>query len=188
MRNILYKLAVIVLMSSFMACDNGDLFKTTEAPTPQVSDVDWTAASLGVTQEFAEGGRLFRLTNPIDVDNPYRDVQFSTVISSNDSRNITSIGVELQNIVAPYGAQGWAPYVTITIPPAEQAPTYEFTFDLNLDDWSTSYWGGPLVATGAFGIIREDNTMRYTVNFDDGSSVRLAQIQFSYALTEAGEE
>ena len=63
--------------------------------------------------------------------------------------------LELQNIVAPFGPQGWAPYITIDLAPAEQGPTFDFVYDLN---------------------------------FDDGSTVRLAQIQFSYQLTDAGGE
>jgi hypothetical protein len=188
MNRIIKYITLVIIVGTMAACDKEQLYKTVELKSPQVSDTNWTATFLGQTVDFVEGGRTFRLSNPLDADNPYRDVQFSTLISSNDSRNIVSITLDLQNIVAPFGAQGWSEYLTIDIPSAEQGPTYEFVYDLNFDDWSLSYWGIPLVATGAFGIIREDNTMRYTVTFDDGSTVRLAQIQFSYALTEAGGE
>ncbi|MBT28565.1 MAG: hypothetical protein CMO01_02810 [Thalassobius sp.] len=173
-----------------VSCEEDNLFTTTEAPIPQVSEENWEVSAGGVTTGFAEGGRAFRLPNPLESN--YRDINFNVTINSNDERVIDSIFVEIQHLptISSNAAQGWAGYEGIKLTEAERSSSYNFNYDLNLDDWSEAYWGPGnfWIATGVFGIVREDNTMRLTVVFDDGSSVRLAQVMFCYPLTEAGVE
>ena len=193
-------LLVILSLVFFWSCEKEILFDTIEAPPPQVTDVGWSANGVS----FADGGRVFRLPNPTDEENPYRDIQFQTQINSNDQRQIDSILVELQWIPSlPSNApQGYQPFEGIKIPEQEQSSSYDFNYNLNLDEWNDQYtqiFCGPggcdpaIIGVGplpAFGLVatREDNTMRLSIFFDDGSMVRLAPVQFSYPLTPAGIE
>jgi hypothetical protein len=195
--NILLSILPLLLIWS---CEKDILFDTVEAPSPQVTDVGWTANGVA----FAEGGRVFRLPNPTEEGNIYRDIEFQVQINSNDQRQVDSIAVELQWIPSlPSNApQGWQPFEGIKIPEGEQSSSFDFTYNLNLDDWNAQYTqiycgpGGcdpPIIGVGLlqqFGLVatREDNTLRLKVFFDDGSMVRLAQVQFSYPLTPAGIE
>lgn len=185
-----FKYILLALPFLMASCEDDNLFTTVEAPKPQVSDENWQVSAGGVTTGFAEGGRTFRLPNPIE--NNYRDINFNVTINSNDSRAIDSIFVEIQHLptIGSNAAQGWVGYEGIKLSDSERGSSYNFDYDLNLDDWSEDYWGEGnfWIATGVFGISREDNTMRLTVVFDDGSSVRLAQVMFSYPLIDAGVE
>jgi len=171
--NKILQINLLALSVLLFSCEDDFLFTTIEAEKPQVTDENWVVSAGGVTTGFAEAGRTFRLPNPLEAN--YRDINVSVTINSNDSRQIDSIFVELQHLPSRPSNQafGWTGYEGI-----------------NLDDWSESYWGPGnfWIATGVFGINREDNTMRLRVIFDDGSEVRLAQVMFSYPLKDAGIE
>ncbi|MDN5205190.1 hypothetical protein QQ008_27650 [Fulvivirgaceae bacterium BMA10] len=206
MKKLLYIYLCIIISIGFASCEDDILFDTIEVPAPQVTDANWSAEVMDgsgviVNTGFAEGGRVFRLPNPLDETRPWRDIRFQATINSNDSRQIDSISVELQWIpsLPSNAAQGWLFYEGIKVPDAERSSSYSLDYAMNLDEWSDSYVcqtfisGSPgcgvlWIAQGVFGITREDNTMRLTVHFDDGSQVRLAQVQFSYFLTDAGVE
>ena len=191
MKNIRYIIVLFALVV-LAGCEEEILFDTVEAPNPTVTDEGWTASGGGVTTGFSEGGRSFRLPNPLDEDNPYRDIQFSVTINSNDGRVIDSLAIEFQHVpsLPSNSPQGWSFIEGIKLDDAEKSDSYNFTYNMNFDDVSEIYWdpGDFFIATGAFGIIREDNVVRIGVFFEDGSSFRIAQVQFSYALTEDGEE
>ncbi len=214
MRDI-YKFLMLGLITTlFFACDDEDLFKTVEAPEPTVTATDWNATALDaggntvVSTGFAEGGRLFRLPSPINdtTSTTYRDINFSAIFNSGDERSIASVIIELSWIPSfpSNAAQSWTAYDTLTIETPEQSPVYNLDYTLNLNDWLDDYicfnfitgvpggcgaLGGDFSNAGSvFGlnIIREDNVMRFTLQFDDGTSERLAQVQFGYPLTEEG--
>lgn len=210
----IYKLLLVFVITLFVACDDEDLFKTVEAPAPMVTSTDWNATAIDaggntvVSTGFAEGGRLFRLPSPINdtTSTAYRDINFSAVFNSGDSRRIASVVIELSWIPSfpSNAAQSWTAYDTLVVDAADQSSTYNLDYTLNLNDWLDDYIcfnfvtgtrGGCGVLAGDFSnagpvfglnIIREDNVIRYTLQFDNGTSERLAQVQFSYPLTEAG--
>jgi|GEM_PF-5704191 len=192
MTQIKYILQVALLACSTLlfSCEDDLLFTTVEAPAPQVTDENWEVSAGGVTTGFAEAGRTFRLPNPLEAN--YREIDISVTINSNDTRQVDSIFVELQHLpsFASNSAQGWAGFEGIKLSESERSSSFNLNYTLNLDDWSESFWGpGNLwIGTGVFGITREDNTMRLRVIFDDGSEVRLAQVMFSYPLSDAGIE
>ena len=183
-----FLLGLIILLG----CEQEILFDTVEAPKPNVSDVDWSASAGGVTTGFAEGGRVFRLPSPLDANNPYRDIRFTVTINSNDQRVIDSLAIEFQHIpsLPSNRAFGWQFYEGIKFEDSERTGSLDLVYDLNLDDLSESYWGEDsfFIGNGASNITREDNVIRIGIFFDDGSSFRLAQVQFSYALTDDGIE
>ena len=194
------KLFCFLTICCLWSCEKDILFDTVDPPEPTVKDSNWSANGMG----FAEGGRVMRLPNPLDENNPYREIEFQTTINSNDSRKVDSIHIDLQFIpsIPSNAALGWIPYTGFRIPSGEQSSTYDFKYTLNLDEWSdvatVGFCGAggcqpKWIGTGSlpqFGLTvnREDNVMRLNVFFDDGSWVRLAQVQFSYALNEDGEE
>ncbi len=184
------KITLLAFSTLLISCEDDLLFTTVEAPAPQVTDEDWVVSAGGVTTGFAEAGRTFSLPNPLEAN--YRDIDISVLINSNDTRLVDSIFIELQHIpkFAANSAQGWAGFEGIKLADSERSSAYTLNYTLNLDDWSESFWGPEnfWIGTGVFGITREDNTMRLKVIFDDGSEVRLAQVMFSYPLSDAGIE
>ena len=191
MKNIRYIIFLFALIA-LASCEDDILFDTVEAPNPTVTDEGWTASGGGVTTGFVEGGRSFRLPNPLDPDNLYRDIQFSVTINSNDGRIIDSLAIEFQHVpsLPSNNPQGWSFIEGIKLQDSEKSDSFNFTYNMNFDDVSEVYWGPGnfFIATGVSSIIREDNVVRIGVFFEDGTSFRIAQVQFSYALTEAGEE
>ena len=184
MKNIISIVFVLSFILLSTACKKDILFDTIEADAPSVSDQNWKANG----RSFSEGGRTFYLDNPLANAGNYRDILFETTINSNDARKIDSISVELQHLPSFAGnaPQGWQLYEVVRVPAAEQSTRYDFNYNLNLDDWSEVYWGPEnfFIGNGSFGITREDNTMRLWVHFNDGTQVRLAQVMFSYSLTD----
>lgn len=194
---------VIILLAG---CQEDILFDTIEAPPPQVSDLNWNASVSGNSLSFAEGGRVFRLPNPLDPDTQFNEIDFSVLINSNDNRNVDSIALELQYIpsIPSNTPLGWDFYQGFKIPEAEQSSEYQFDFTLDLAAWGdhytcTFFFGAPegcgfnwvtagVLAPFGIPVAREDNVLRLGVYFDDGSFVRLAQVQFSYPLRSSGIE
>ena len=205
MRKIVYTLIAAVVL---FACDDENLFDTVEAPAPQVSSTNWTATAVDAsgttvyTTGFAEGGRLFRLPAP-DNDSTstvYRDITISTLINSGDSRSVDSVTVWTRWIPSfpSNSPQPWIIYDGISVATRDQAPAYQIDYTLNLDAWADDYicaaygacgfgigWStlGPLFGIN---IIREDNMMRFTVHFDDGTQETIAQVQMGLPITAAG--
>lgn len=190
------------------ACDEEMLFKTVEAPAPIVTATNWRATALDedgnevATTGFAEGGRLFRLPSPLNdtTSTTYRDIRFQAELASGNQRTIDSVTIEYSWIPSfPSNApQPWTVYDGIAIAEDSRATTYSFSYLLNLDEWMDDYvcfnyitgvpggcgitdWQG-VGALFGLNVVREDNMMRLTLHFSDGSFETIAQVQFSYPL------
>ncbi|MFY0608038.1 MAG: hypothetical protein JXR10_15065 [Cyclobacteriaceae bacterium] len=212
MKNIKIIFSLIIAASVFYACDEENLFDTVEAPAPTVTSTNWSVSAIDTlggivhTTGFAEAGRLFRLPGPNNDSTStfYRDINVKASFNSGDSRTIDSVTIELRWIPSfPSNApQPWSVYHGYAIPAAERSTTHEMDYTYNLDEWMDDYacfnyitgtrggcgftnWNG---IPGAFGltITREDNMMRTTLHFDDGTKQTIAQVQFSLPRLSSG--
>jgi len=206
------KIYLIFIALIIISCDEEQLFKTAEAPAPEVTSESWQATALDVNGNeiistgFAEAGRVFRLPSPVDdsTSTSYRDIRFETELFSGGERTIDSITVEFRWIPSfpSNSPQPWTVYDAFLIPESERSNTYLFDYTLNLNAWMDDYvcfnyitgvpggcgiladWYnvGPLFGLN---VVREDNVMRLTLHFSDGTFARIAQVQFSYPLDES---
>lgn len=212
MKTIRNILSYMILAAGILACDEEQLFKTAEAPSPTVTASDWTATAIDAggntvaSVGFSEGGRLFRLPGPNNdsTSTAYRDINVQASFDSGDTRTIDSVAIWMRWIPSfpSNSPQAWSFYEGFSVPAGSRASSYQFDYTYNLDTWIDDYvclnfitgtpggcgavnWSsvGP-----AFGLTinREDNMMRATIYFSDGTQETIAQFQFSLPKTPAG--
>ncbi|MEQ9468475.1 MAG: hypothetical protein RLN88_13765 [Ekhidna sp.] len=212
MKKIYLILSLTIASLLLFSCDDENLFDTVEADPPSVTATGWTATAIDgggntvYSTGFADGGRLFRLPGPNDdsTSTVYRDINVQALFDSGDERTIDSITVWMSWIPSfpSNSPQAWTVYEGISIPPVDRASSYQFDYSYNLDTWMDDYVcfnfitgvpGGCGAVTWssvgpAFGltITREDNMMRTTLHFSDGTQATIAQVQFSLPRLPSG--
>ena len=189
MNKIYYIITAITLLVVATSCDDEELFKTVVAEEPDVAfnffDADGNPSE--------RGSNAWRIENPILTDENATDddINFTFI-----SEFVLPAGITVDSVTVQYQAdfvfasggsapRGWVNWETIT-PADDRLDGNRLTYTFNIGDLNDNYPDilFPLLTTGNFNIVKDNNNGRVRMFLSDGRDFISTKVVFWYPVVE----
>ena len=192
--NKLYHIIIaMTLLIVVTSCDDEELFKTVVAETPEVTFNFYDAEG----NPSERGLNAWKLENPIltDPNATAADINFTFI-----SEFVLPAGITVDSVTVQYQAdfvlgsggsapRGWEDWETV-LPADDRLDGDRLTYTFNIAELNAGYDDPlfPLLTTGRFGIVKDNNNGRVRVFLSDGRDFISSKVVFWYPVVPGEPE